>query len=505
MNKPPSIHRQELDSAGQRQIETYINTALEGEIRITVPIHPQCQAAVVLPVYSERTDIFRPLLSLARQQEASKEDFELILVVNNPPEAPQRSISETTANHRRRLEQYAKARDENAAVLAFAAYLNGDRLPHGVTREEHALLDTIGASGLRVHTIDKASPGKTFPTKFANVGSARNRGLAESAGRFFRQLGRNGIVALSDADVRFHPRFIRDYIDIFAHDPQLVGVSGRRIPEVTDDDPLLRQASMLAEVEANIELFTYLFPHHPSKVMKQVLFIGQNMACRAFEAALAGGIRNIPYYEDEVFGFDLAKLGNVVRISDNRAVAYPADRPSSRVTLGHGVDRWNAIDALATRDIQLPTVAELRYRQRLRHGLIDAIEQKQYSPDDLRTLCAHDGKELLSQDESESFAADLREKIEDFLLPPERAVFAVLKDIRQQGRFLRLFPRVSLAEGVKQLVAVFADNSDVREAFERDLQSRIAENPGIAQDPLHLTKIKLAALYEACRATAKPE
>ena len=502
MNEPPSTHRRDLDSAKQRQIETYINTSLGGEKRIPVRIHPQCQAAVVLPVYSERTDIFRPLLSLARQEEARKEDFELILVVNNPPDAPQRSISETDENHRRRLEQYAKAEGENAAVLAFVAYLNGDRVPQDVTREEHALLDTIGASGLRVHTIDKASRGEAFPAALANVGSARNRGLAESAGRFYYQLGRNGIVALSDADARFHPRFIRDYIDIFAHDPQLVGVSGRRILEVTEDDPLLRRASLLADIEANIELFTYLFPHPPGKVMNQALFAGPNMACRAFEAALAGGIRTIPYYEDEVFGFNLAKIGNVIRITDNRAIAYPADRPSSRITLGHGVDRWSAIDALATRGIQLPTVAELRYRHSLRHALIDAIEQERYSPDDLRALCVHDGKELFSQEELERFAAGLREKVEGFLLPPDRAVFAVLKEIRQQGYFLRLFPRVSLGEGVKQLIAVFADNSDVRESFERDLQARMAENPGIEQDPLHLTKIKLSALYEAYRATS---
>jgi hypothetical protein len=503
MNEPPSIHRQDLDLAKQRQIETYINTSLGGDIRITVPLHPQCQAAVVLPVYSERTDIFRPLLSLARQEEARKEEFELILVVNNPPDAPQRSISETAEHHRRRLEQYAKAEDENAAVLAFVAYLNGDGLSQDVTREEHALLDTIGASGLRVHAIDKASRDETFPAELANVGSARNRGLAESVSRFYYQLGRNGVVAFSDADVRFHPRYIRDYIDIFAHDSELVGVSGRRILDVTEDDPLLRQASLLADIEANIELFTYLFTEPPRRAMNQVLFVGQNMACRAFEAALVGGIRNIPYYEDDVFGFELAKIGRVIRVTDNRAIAYPADRPSSRITLGHGVDRWSAIDALTTREVQLPTVAELRYRQSLRHALTEAIEQERYSRDDVRRLCVHDGKDLLSEDELERFAAGLREKVEDFLLPPDRAVFAALKEIRQQGYFLRLFPRVSLGEGVNQLIAVFADNSDVRESFEADLQGRIAENPGIEQDPLHLTKIKLSALYEAYRATSE--
>ena len=225
----------------------------------------------------------------------------------------------------------------------------------------------------------------------------------------------------------------------FSHDPQLVGVSGRRILEVTEDDPLLRQASLLADIEANIELFTYLFPHPPSKVMNQVLFVGQNMACRAFEAAMAGGIRKIPYYEDDVFGSNLAKIGKVIRITDNRAIAYPADRPSSRITLGHGVDRRSAIDALATREIQLPTVAELRYRQSLRHALIDAIEQEHYSPEDLRTLCVHDGKELFSQEELERFAAGLREKVEGFLLSPGRAAFAALKEDKKQGYFLRLF------------------------------------------------------------------
>ena len=288
----------------------------------------------------------------------------------------------------------------------------------------------------------------------------------------------------------------------FVHDPQLVGVSGRRILEVTEDDPLLRQASLLADIEANIELFTYLFPHPPSKVMNQVLFVGQNMACRAFEAAMAGGIRKIPYYEDDVFGFELATIGKVIRITGNRAIAYPADRPSSRVMLGHGVDRWSAIDALATREIQLPTVTELKYRQRLRHALIDAIEQEHYSQDNLKTLCVHDGKELFAQEELERFAAGLKEKVEGLLLPPERAVFAALKEIRQQGYLLRFFPRVSLGESVKQLIAVFADKSDVRESFERDLQGRIAENPGIEQDPLHLAKIKLSALYEAYRANS---
>ena len=108
MNEPPSTHRLDLALAKQRQIETYINTSLGGEKGFQSQYIPSvkqlwyCQFIVSVLTY-----LGRYCLSLDKRK-LGKEDFELILVVNNPPDAPQRSISETEEHHRRRLEHTQK-------------------------------------------------------------------------------------------------------------------------------------------------------------------------------------------------------------------------------------------------------------------------------------------------------------------------------------------------------------------------------------------------------------
>ena len=195
----------------ERAIRQFLAESLPPtEERIREPMNPRCEVCVVLPAYNEREYVLRPLVSLAKQEGVSPDQYEVIIVVNNPPNIPEISEDETEDEYRKRVELYNDAVENNQETLKLVRYINEEDTQIILTEQEQETIIAIQQSGLRVFAIDKASESKTLPKEAANVGGARNRGIAEAIERFHEHVRKNGILVHSDSEVRFSDKYIKD-------------------------------------------------------------------------------------------------------------------------------------------------------------------------------------------------------------------------------------------------------------------------------------------------------
>lgn len=131
---------------------------------IKQPIHPECRFTIVVPVYRERWHrLIRQIKSLDRQVDLSPEEYEVIYVINNSPEAP------------------ADVRQVNRAALV-------------------AVRAAAEMNGRRIFALDAFSGKNAIPG--CNVARARNLGLYEAISRY-ESLNRKGWIIHTDADTYF--------------------------------------------------------------------------------------------------------------------------------------------------------------------------------------------------------------------------------------------------------------------------------------------------------------
>lgn len=318
----------------KKKVEEYLAKSLPlSEERISEPMHPECKVCVVIPAYNERGYILYTLESLASQIGVKKEEYEVIVLVNNPGTMPPKKSDQKEEDYAYKLESYQQAVRDNQDTLQLIEYIKGKvnadavRLMPG----EKEIIESIKISGLKLFVIDKASPGKTLPEAEANAGGARNRGTAEAVERFYKQLGKNGIIAHTDADTRGNDNYIQNLIKIFYEDPELIGVGGPiwPLPINLKDSKIMKEYCMAqSEVIYNmLSKYLYINP-------QRVPFYGGNMAARAIETALVGGIPKIPGAEDTEFGKKINAIGNTKYSPD--VIVSTTIRYSPRTTKGLG-------------------------------------------------------------------------------------------------------------------------------------------------------------------------
>lgn len=238
-----------LSTERERAIVEFLTENLpESEERIRAAMDINCKVAVVIPAYCERHSILRMIKSLAEQKDVTVNEYELIVVVNNPDSPPKRASNEKLEDFTRRFDQFYKAVDENQQTLKLISYIHGRDVDVEMSEYERLVIETIRLSGLRVHAIDKASSGKTLSRNVANTGGARNRGVAEAVERFFKQR-RNGIIAQTDADCSVDEKYISNLIKTFDTKPDLIGISGGMDMQVELGNEMLKLVSLYDEVK----------------------------------------------------------------------------------------------------------------------------------------------------------------------------------------------------------------------------------------------------------------
>lgn len=201
----------------QKQILEYVQRELpETELRISEPMRQDCKVAISIPAYEEGAKILDSLEFLSMQESVSKDEYEIIINVNNRDKANP---------HTREL---------NQQTLNILRFLNNETSNIGfLSAEEKEKIQKLKESGLVVHYIDKSSQGsETKPIDdedFKKTGcmQPRKRTMDEICERFVLTGKSDGIIASLDADTKVNKKWVRQIIDTF-NDQNVQLLAGER-------------------------------------------------------------------------------------------------------------------------------------------------------------------------------------------------------------------------------------------------------------------------------------
>ena len=291
---------------------------------------PDLDAVAVIPALKERHTLPRTLRRL-QQATGAPERLEIIVVVNNGPEASDSTI------------------DENRATVRWLDDLDA---PASVQ-----VLDRIGPQ----HTIEQGAPG---------VGAARRLGLDAALRRLTRSSANTPFDArllLSlDADAPPDPGYL-DAIRRSWHRSEGASMAAAltRYAHRWADD---RHARPIALYEAWLRLYDLGFEWAGSPFIFQAL--GSTQVIPATTYARADGMPPMKAREDFAMIEKIIKNegpGSVHRLQD--PVVRPAGRTSERTPLGTGQSVSDLVEDSAAKAPTLPPLAAFRDLRRLNRSL----------------------------------------------------------------------------------------------------------------------------------------
>ncbi|KKT86700.1 MAG: hypothetical protein UW86_C0024G0001 [Microgenomates group bacterium GW2011_GWA1_Microgenomates_45_10] len=474
------------------------------EERIKEPMNPNCEVCVVLPAYSERKYILRPIASLAKQRGVNFDQFELIFVVNNPPSVPERDPLGMEYDYTRRVELYNEGIGDNQETLKLIRYIRGENVDVALTEEEKEIIAEVKKSGLRIFAIDKASEGKALPPEDANVGGARNRGVAEAVARFYEYVHRNGIIAQSDAEIKFPESYVKDLITIFRGKPDLIGVTGYVGAEDSpEDSALFRKLFVIGEVRNRyIDLTGRLVVDEETKEivpMEPVSFDGSNMASRAFEAAMVGGVPKIPGGEDPAFGSRLAEIGKTEMVSAPETLTIK--RFSARTTTGRGQHHIEVAEAIREgNEVLVTDPEEIIVLEKIRKDFLEAVETGNATPEYLRNILQIHGQQLFKDEQLLLLSRRIENLkgmgIKDIsaAIGKDKDLVELLKDFRI--RVNEIIPQLPLGKGITKLIGVFSTNALLKRKYESIREQIIEEESSLAYRKREILESLLEAIFK---------
>ncbi|HEY4498887.1 MAG TPA: glycosyltransferase family 2 protein [Candidatus Paceibacterota bacterium] len=510
------LETQETEESKRAKILDFLAQNLPPtEERITEPMKPNCDVCVVIPAYSERNNILRPIASLANQKGVNFNQFELIVVVNNPPVSPERDAFLSDDDYTRRVELYEKGVGDNQETLKLIRHINGEDVDIALTEKEKETIAGAQRAGLRVFAVDKATMGKTLPKEDANVGGARNRGLAEAVARFYGHAHKNGIIAQTDAETRVGETYVRDLIEFFKQKPEIVGITGPiDYEESPEDNMLFREVHAYSYAD---ELYRALVENLLHKTEEKRVgsqdkkqsdaaaiarFSGANMASRAFEAAIVGGVPKIPGGEDPAFGFRLATVGKTERIF--HITATTLRRISARTTTGGGHELIKRIQFMDKHKgaLMVKSPSEIASLHRIRGGLERAIESGHTSAENLQSILSLGDKPILDTKRLEILSLKIQNRqgmrAEEILTTlaagDDRDAAQLFDSIRT--KISDILEPMPLATATAQLINLFQKNQDVHAKFDARRKLLVEEENNQVKRRENTLKILLDVIFE---------
>ncbi|HEX8974493.1 MAG TPA: glycosyltransferase family A protein [Patescibacteria group bacterium] len=494
----------------EKKVVEYLNEVLpETEERIGESMDERCEVSVVIPAYGEREYILRPMETLAEQKGVLPEQYEVIFVINNPGAQPEKKRNETDADLARKIEHYNKALIENQQTLDLVRYINGEDVEVRLSEKEVETVKKIKASGIRIFVIDKASEGKTLKNGKANVGGARNRGVAEAVARFYEQKKQNGIIAQTDADTRVDKNYIHNIIEFFQKRPELVGAAGElKFEQVEKYSSALREASTYAQFEYFYWLLSEVLSNERmgNKIEnenilmnKGVHFSGANMLSRAFESAIAGGVPEISGGEDPEFGRRLAAIGQTDRTGD--VLVMTADRfsPRTDVNAGHGQQKIRFAEAVKNSESILVIDPNANaFIRDLERKIFQAIKSGSMTLGLLEEMTTISGQKLLNNEELNVAAGIIGGTKDIQIIKDNQELKAIGEKFR--SRIEEIFPKVPLEEASERLIEIFLKaQPELREEYEKNRDRKIEKENEIVRERITQLNALLDVAFEIDR------
>jgi hypothetical protein len=256
------------------------------------------RASVVIPAYDEFEHLGEVLASLGAASERP-EVFEVIVVVNNGVDAPQ------------------KIEAANRATIEFLATLE---------------------TPFALHVVDRSSPGRAYDPEVAGVGLARREGADLALARLLAVgQAEGGLMPCLDGDSPVAPGYIDQLIREFDARPEmLAGVCRYRHPIPRDQSP---ESARHARAIIAYEAWMRVYEAEMLLICSPYAFqsIGSCMVLTARGYAQADGMPVRQALSDFYILEKVVKTGGrgAVRQLEGPLV-YPSARPSERVPRGTG-------------------------------------------------------------------------------------------------------------------------------------------------------------------------
>lgn len=470
----------------RERIERYVSENLpETEQRIEQPMHPECGVSIVIPACKERDYVLRCLDSFASQEGVSPNQFEAIFVINNSSQEPPRDNenNETLKAHKRRVALYHESLDDNQETLKVLRDIQ-DGNTGDLSKEEREIAERVKQSGIHFFVVDKASSGKELPLQFANVGGARNRGTAEAVSRFL-SIQKNGIIAHTDADARLNPDFMRNLIDVFAQNPDVVGVAGGvKLEALEGKEAVPSEYAVQEEMRWAYrcvvkDLIARKMVAKGREAGPGVEFFGPSMAGKAFETALVNGIKKTAGGEDTNLGERLSGLGKIINAPE--VLAFPADRESARTSTGQGKTRIELReDIQAKGEIYVHDFSRDAFEMELGILAQDLFKRGDVSVDSIKQVFLCKGEQLLSDEELQDLSSFLSGPGKELSYEDLRKSEAMIR-FRESFRenLDKLFPKVPLQEAADSVRRSFMEDEILAEKYKRILEDYMKHPEGI--------------------------
>ena len=266
---------------------------------------------VVIPVYDENDSISATLLSIKKALQQSPEPVIVILVINEPANAP------------------AIARANNRQLLASL-------------RKNDGKFDGTLSVGKELFFIDLID--KEIPNKFRNVGNARKTGFD---GAIFANDGnltdKNPLLFSLDADTLIAENYFEKAIAWAKANSAAAGAVFHFEHRFESPESSVNLAAMHYE----IYLRDYAWKLKKTTTPYAFWTIGSAFMCRMASYVKCGGMRRNAAGEDFYFLQALCKTGAVGVVPDT--TVYPSGRVSSRVPFGTGPAIQQTLDGKAVK------------------------------------------------------------------------------------------------------------------------------------------------------------
>ena len=488
----------------EKQVIGYLLENLpESEERIAEVMGPNCRVAVVIPAYGERDYILRPLESLAIQKGVKPDQFEAIVVINNPGKEPVKEGDEEEADLKRKVEHYHRALDENHEILQLIEYINGNGAGIELNPEEQSIVRRIKDSGIKIHAIDKSSKGKTLPEPEANVGGARNRGVAETVARFYEHKHENGIIAQTDADTRVDENYIHNLIKTFNARPELIGLAGSLIFEETgEEDGLFKLATTYSEMEYRYyQLLEFLNKQGKAEkdqpvMAKKVDFSGANMASRAYEAAQVGGVPKLAGGEDPTFGRNLEKIGEIDQVDEISVVTANRLSPRTAVWAGHGQRKFRFMDAIQSGNFDIQSPEQMTFRMEVWKKMDALMESGQASFVKVKELLVLNGEQVLEDKAIEVLARKMRELQDWDKMRNDQELKDMNMPALMNAKMDEIAPPVAIEDATENVLERLKEDRRLAEKFEAIKNIIIEEEVAHAESRARTAKKLISIVFK---------
>ncbi|OGY86070.1 MAG: hypothetical protein A2233_02620 [Candidatus Kerfeldbacteria bacterium RIFOXYA2_FULL_38_24] len=289
------LEKQKMEAVERKK--KWIEDALAKKLVEEEP-NKKTRVIITVPLYREFDEIVPQLESLARQT-VSPENFEVIILVNNKPEAEKEN---------------SEAYKDNQKTLQVGKRLHSEKEPLDLNEYREKVLSYVKANGIAVHMIDQSSVGTLH-----DIAEIRNEIDQEAYRRLLlTDIGDQGVITWLDADTLVEARYVEKILNAFK-DPNL--------------DSLFVDLDFFANKGADEKIFQHTYDYQYGMQYRQ---FGSLLGCPK-EFSHVGGCQMV------VRAAVLPKIGDI-RCLDKRNHVGETDYMSEVLSLGtnskHAENIW---------------------------------------------------------------------------------------------------------------------------------------------------------------------